>query len=44
MGKKTVLIADQIIPRKKVFTMRKDSDTGVNLAAGNSRIKPSKSG
>jgi hypothetical protein len=44
MGKKTVLTADQITRRRKVFTMRKDSDTVANHAADNSRINPSKSG
>ena len=44
MAKKTVLIADQTTQKRKVFTMRKDSDTGVNLAADNSKIGPNKSG
>jgi len=44
MGKKTVLIAGQTIPRKKVFIRNKGSGTGVNLVAGNSRIKHNKSG
>lgn len=43
MGKKTVLIADQTIQRRKAFIMRKDSDIGVNLVADNSKMGPSKS-
>jgi hypothetical protein len=44
MAKKSVLIADQTTQRRKVFTMRKDSDTDVNLAADNSGIGPNKNG